>query len=609
MITTEKATPDHLARKAILYVRQSSVQQVLHNRESRQLQYAMRERLSGLGWSAIEVIDEDLGKSAGGGVVRGGFERMVAEVSLGRVGVVAARELSRFARNSREWQRLIDVCRIVDTLLADEETIYDPRQGNDRLLLGVKGSLSEYELDLLRQRAEKARQQKAERGQLGMNAPVGYINAGEGRQEKSPDLRVQQAIRMIFEKFLELGSARQVLMWLIDQGVSMPGVRCEAGEWSTRWRPPTYHAIVRILKHPGYAGAYAWGRTGMATVLEEGGARRISRRKSQERWLVLQKGHHEGYIDWETHERIQRMIHANVQACAAAAAGAAKRGSALLSGLIRCRRCGRKLRVRYTGGGLGSVLRYACRRGFEGNDEPRCISFGGMSVDDAVTREVLRVVQPGAVEAALRAEEQVRQRHDEGRRALEMELDAARYDADRARRQFDASDPEHRLVTAELERCWNAALGRVAELERRLAQADGNAEGSQPPAAETLLRLAADVAAVWEDPRSDVRLKKRIIRALIEEIVVDVDEEGAEVIVLIHWKGGGRARGVGRRPPRSWRPYGCSRGSAPTTASRLGSRATACVPAKATAGLGSMSQDFGIAMRFQSSAIPRRRDG
>ena len=294
---TEKVKATHLDRKAILYVRQSSAQQVVHHLEGQRLQYAMRERVTALGWHTVDVIDEDLGKSAGGRVERSGFQRMVAEVSLAQVGVVAAWELSRFSRNSREWQHLIEVCRIVDTLLADEETIYDARQSNDRLLLGLKGSLNEYELDLFRQRSQKARQQKASRAALGMNAPVGYVNAGEGRQEKDPDRRVQQAIDTIFTKFLELGTARQVLMWFLDRGLEMPSVRWEDGSWKTHWRTPTYHGILRVLKHPIYAGAYAWGMTRSETVLDKGKPRRVSQVKRRDEWLVLQRDHHEGYVD------------------------------------------------------------------------------------------------------------------------------------------------------------------------------------------------------------------------------------------------------------------------------------------------------------------------
>ena len=290
----EKIGPQHLGRKAILYVRQSSLHQVLHNQESRTLQYAMRERLAGLGWSEIETIDDDLGRSAAGSVVRAGFDRMVAEVCLGKVGAVAAREVSRFARNSRDWQQLIEMCRVVDTVLVDQETVYAPRLGNDRLLLGLKGSLNEYELDLLRQRSLAARHEKARRGELVVAAPVGFVKAGD-RLEMDPDRRVQEAIRLVFDKVAELGSARQALMWFLEEGLDLP-VRTGSGD--TTWRRPNYATIHRMIENPAYGGAYAYGKTCVVPGYQGGSIRTRIRRRARSDWLALIPDSHDGYLSW-----------------------------------------------------------------------------------------------------------------------------------------------------------------------------------------------------------------------------------------------------------------------------------------------------------------------
>jgi DNA invertase Pin-like site-specific DNA recombinase len=406
-------------------------------------------------------VDEDLGRSAAGLVTRAGFERMVAEVCLGKVGAVAAREVPCFARNSREWQQLVEVCRVVDTVLIDQEMVYAPRLSNDRLLLGLKGSLNEYELDLLRQRSVEARREKARRGELLQAAPVGYIKTEDQRLEKDPDLRVQEAILLVFRKFMELGTVRQTLMWFLEHGLQVP-TRNARGE--TFWKRPVYRSMHRMLTSPIYGGAYTYGKTEQLVPYDGGKPRYLCRRKPREQWLALLPGNHEGYVSWEEFERITGTIRENTQG-----AGAVKNRPALLTGLLRCSRCGRKLTVRYTGSGH-DVLRYSCLRGWLDNGEPRCIAFGGISVDEAISREVLRVVQPAAIEASVLASEELGRQRDDILDALHRDLQAARYAAKRTQRQYDASDPENRLVTAELERRWNLALQHVREIEVRIEQ-------------------------------------------------------------------------------------------------------------------------------------------
>ncbi|RLA16887.1 MAG: recombinase family protein [Gammaproteobacteria bacterium] len=529
---SEKIQGQHLERKAILYVRQSSAHQVLNNQESRRLQYAMQQRLHSLGWKEVDVIDEDLGRSAAGTVARTGFERMVAEVCLGKVGVVAAREVSRFARNSRDWQRLVEVCRVVDTLLLDHETVYAPRQGNDRLLLGLKGSLNEYELDLLRLRSVEARHAMALRGELIVAAPVGFLKTDDQRIEKDPDRRIQEAVLLVFRKFVELGSVRQVLMWLLEHELQLPA-RDQAGQ--LLWKRPRYAMVHRILTNPTYGGAYAYGKTESVLRYENGNPRRTARRKPREQWLALIPNSHEGYIAWEQFERIQAMISENN--CTGDGAGAARRGAALLAGLLRCGRCGRKLVVHYTGSGR-DVLRYACNRGHLDKGEPKCIAFGGTLVDEALSGQVLRVVEPGAVQASVLASEQEADQQDEVLEALRRDLEAARYQSDRAGKQFDRTDPENRLVADELERRWNQTLEHVHDLEARIDGHVGMGLDAAPATVEEFSTLAADLGAVWNDPSTDVRLKKRVVRALIQEVVADVDAEAGEVVLVVHWKGG-----------------------------------------------------------------------
>ena len=532
---SDKIQRRHLERKAILYVRQSSAHQVLHNRESGALQYAMRDRLGELGFTRIDTIDDDLGRSASGSAERAGFDRMVAEVCLGRVGAVAAREVSRFARNNRDWQQLIEMCRVVDTVLVDQEAVYAPRQGNDRLLLGLKGLLNEYELDLLRQRSLAGRHEKARRGELIVAAPVGYVKNGD-RLEKDPDRRVQEAIALVFDKVEELGSARQALLWFLEPGLDLPAKRPDG---TTVWRRPRYATIHSLIANPVYGGASAYGKSRAVAVYGESGVRVRRERRPRDGWLALRPGTHEGYVDWDRAEAIRTMVADNVPA--SRHHGAAKHGDALLAGLVRCRRCGRKLTVRYSGLNH-NIPRYACHRGWLDNGEPRCIAFGGLRVDDAVEAALLEVVGPGAVEAAARAEAEAAARRDEVREALTRDLEAASYAVDRAFRQYDAADPANRLVAAELEARWDAALERQREVEAKLCAHDGAGSARPDPTRVSVATLVRDLRAVWDAPTTDARLKKRIVRTLVHEVVADIDTDAAdgtgEIVLAVHWSGG-----------------------------------------------------------------------
>jgi DNA invertase Pin-like site-specific DNA recombinase len=467
---------------------------------------------------------------------------MVTEVSLGKVGAVAAREVSRFARNSREWQQLVEVCRVVDTLLIDNETVYCPRQSNDRLLLGLKGSLNEYELDLLRQRSLEARYQKANRGELIVAAPVGFLKTGtkrggDRRLEKDPDIRVQEAIDLVFRKCFELGSLRQVLFWMIEHGLQMPARKSD-GELT--WKRPVYSSLHQLVSNPVYGGAYCYGRTQSQHSYQKGSSRKTIRRKPRDQWRTLIPNHHQGYVSWQDFERLQELLAENNFS---KGAGAPRKGNALLAGLFHCRRCSQKLLVNYTGG-TKKFPRYCCQRGSLDNGEPKCISFGGMPVDRAVSELILQVVQPVALEAAVLAHQQESENQHQVMQAMERQLQQARYEASRAERQFDASDPENRLVTGELEKRWNASLEQVRQLEMKIAQAnqcntqDATWQQNKVASVEDFEHLASDLDKIWNDPDCDFSIRKRIVRCLIKDIMVDIDDTAFEVVLMIHWEGG-----------------------------------------------------------------------
>jgi excisionase family DNA binding protein len=531
-----KITPDHLARSAFIYVRQSTADQVLNHHESRRRQYALVERARALGWAAVEVIDDDLGRSASG-IARPGFEKLLAAICQGRVGAVVSIEASRLARNGRDWHTLLEFCGLVGTLILDEDGVYDPRHPNDRLLLGMKGTMSEMELSLFRQRSLEALKQKARRGELFLTVAVGYLKVTHDRIEKDPDRRVQEAITLAFAKFAELQTVRQVLLWMRQERLPLPAVCYGPEGRSVTWKLPVYNTLHRMLTNPIYAGAYAFGRTGSRVTLEDG-RKRIVRgfRKDRSAWEALILDHHEGYIGWAEFERNQRLISDNANGQSFMSRGSVRRGEALLAGLLRCGHCGRKLHVAYSGEN-GSSGRYHCRGGHLNHGGDPCISFGGMRIDRAIGFEVLEHLQPLGIEAAIGALEARRVEQSERRRQIELALEQARYEVAHARRQYDAVDPDNRLVAAELERRWNERLRMVSELEtEQEALAAGPQMTLTATDRERLLALGADLARAWHSPGATPATRKRIIRALIEEIVVRIETDALSLV--IRWAGG-----------------------------------------------------------------------
>jgi len=512
-----KITPEHLARDAFVYVRQSTNDQVLNNHESRRRQYGLADRARALGWATVEVIDDDLGRS-GSGIARPGFEKLLAAICDSRVGAVVSIEASRLARNGRDWHTLLEFCGLVGTLIVDEDGVYDPRHPNDRLLLGMKGTMSEMELSLFRQRSLEALKQKARRGELFLTVAIGYLKTAHDRIEKDPDRRVQEAIALVFAKFAELQTVRQVHLWMRQQRLPLPATQYGPEGRKVVWKLPVYNTLHHLLTNPIYAGAYAFGRTGSRITIEAG-RKRIVRgfRKDRGDWEVLIPNHHEGYIGWAEFERNQCLISDNANGKSFMSRGSIRRGEALLAGLLRCGHCGRKLHVAYSGVN-SDVGRYHCRGAYLNHGTDSCISFGGMRIDRAVGAEVIERLQPLGVEAAIGAMEARHAETEEKHRQLELAIEQARYEAARARRQYDAVDPENRLVAAELEHRWNERLLAVRALED---QRDASAM-QRPPALtaidrDRLLALGADVERAWHSVGATPATRKRIIRTLIEE--------------------------------------------------------------------------------------------
>ena len=531
-----RITPEHLGRGAFVYVRQSTPDQVLNNHESRRRQYALVDRARALGWSMVEVIDDDLGRS-GSGIARPGFEKLLAAICEGRVGGVVSIEASRLARNGRDWHTLLEFCGLVGTVIVDEDGVYDPRHPNDRLLLGMKGTMSEMELSLFRQRSLEALKQKARRGELFLTVAVGYLKAPNDRIEKDPDRRVQEAIALVFSKFDELQTVRQVHLWMRQKRLPLPAVSYGDGGRQITWKLPVYNTLHHMLTNPVYAGAYVFGRTGSRTTIEAG-RKRIVRgfRKERAAWEVLILDHHEGYIGWTDFERNQRLISDNANGKSFMSRGSVRRGQALLAGLLRCGHCGRKLHVAYSGAD-GDVGRYHCRGGYLNHGGDRCISFGGMRIDRAVGAEVIERLQPLGIQAALDALDERQAEDAEKRRQIELALEQARFEAARAQRQYDAVDPDNRLVAAGLEQRWNSRLLEVQRLDQELEQLSA-APAATPTQSERtrLLALGADVEQAWASPAALPATRKRIIRTLIGEIVVRVED--SELAIVIRWNGG-----------------------------------------------------------------------
>jgi DNA invertase Pin-like site-specific DNA recombinase len=537
-----KLTSSHLRRQAFVYLRQSSQAQLERNVESTDRQYRLVTRAVELGFGReqVVVIDEDLGISGSGLSERSGFARLTAEVALGHAGLVLGLEVSRLARNNADWYRLLDLCGVTDTVIGDADGLYHPGSFNDRLLLGLKGTMSEAELHVLRARLEGGIRNKAARGELRKALPVGLVwGEDDGEILLDPDEAIRGAINVIFERFAELGSVRQVWLWMRREQLRFPMRRFAYGE--IQWAVPTYHQIHSVLESPVYAGAYAFGKTRRERYVDlHGQTRQRMRRLPQAEWGVLIWEHHPGYIDKATFERNRERIAANIRPRAHEAGGAVREGQALLQGIAVCARCGRKLKVHYQGRRGHQSPAYHCPSSVlvEGRGS-WCLRVGGGQIDQAVTGALLAALTPAGVKAALQAAEALEQDHDAALGQWRLQLERAKYQAERAERRYRQVEPEHRLVARGLERDWEKALGVLADAEAELALREHqrprvltNAEREQ------LLALGADLGRVWAAPTTSDRDRKQLLRTLIEEVILDVQRDHDRATATIRWKGG-----------------------------------------------------------------------
>jgi DNA invertase Pin-like site-specific DNA recombinase len=539
MLMQDKVTAEHLRRLAYLYVRQSSLHQVHDHRESTARQYELKRRAQALGWNAEQliVIDEDQGLSGASAAERSGFQRMVAEVGLGRVGVVMGLEVSRLARNSADWHRLLEICALANTLILDEDGIYNPGYFNDRLLLGLKGTMSEAELHLLRARLLGGQLNKARRGELWIRPPIGYVfDPPTCSLIMDPDEQIREAVRLLFETFRRTGSALKVVRYFNTQGIGWPrrivsGVR--AGE--IVYAPLAHNHVLRILHNPRYTGAFVFGRTRSAKIPIAGQHR--YRRLPQQEWKVFLPNSFLGYIGWDQYEANQETLRANARGYGYdRRRSPAREGTALLQGLVLCGKCGDRMTVRYYVRKGQPLPTYLCQRRRIESAKLPCQVIPGGGLDDIVSRLVLEAVSPASLEVALEVFEELRARRAEIHRLHRVQVQRAREEAELAQRQFMLVRPENRLVADSLERRWNEKLAELAKAEEEYSGAVKAEDPELSQAArERIHSLVSDLPGVWNDARTPARERKRILRLLIEDITLI---RNREIHLHIRWKGG-----------------------------------------------------------------------
>lgn len=540
MTDLSRIKPSHTAQAAFIYVRQSTPSQVEHNRESTARQYALAEKACQLGWpkDQVIVIDDDLGLSGASLDKRSGFARMISEVALGHVGIILGLEVSRLARNNADWYRLLELCGLTDTLIGDNDGVYHPALFNDRLLLGLKGTMSEAELHIIRARLDGGIRNKAARGELRRGLPVGFVwGEADGEVLFHPDEAVTTAIRSVFERFAEFGSARRVWLWLRSEAPSFPLQEGPGGQ--IRWVVPTYTAIHHILTNPVYAGAYAYGKSRSERYVDENGAvKKRMRHLPRDQWSVLIPDHHAGFVDWTTFEANQNRLDANTRPGPHRVGGMVREGSALLQGIGICGHCGRRLSTHYRG--RNSTPGYHCA----GKDIVQgrglyCLSVGGIAIDRAVAGAFLEAVTPAAVEAITMAVQQDRNHRDAALAQWRLEVERLRYDSEKAERRYRAVEPTNRLVARGLETEWENRLRDLAGAEAELRRKEQQQPGTIGP--EQLVRiqvLGSDLPQVWDAPTTTDRDRKQLLRTLLEEVVLNLKRAEGHAHLTLRWRGG-----------------------------------------------------------------------
>jgi len=551
--STPKVRPDHLDRPAFVYVRQSTLFQVREHTASTARQYDLVQRALDLGWSraSITVIDQDQGRSGASAADRDGFQFLIAQVGLGQAGAVLSLEASRLARSCSDWYRLLEICALTDTLVIDEEGVYDPTQYADRLLLGILGAMSEAELHWLRSRLLGGKLARAEQGALRMRPPVGLVFDAAGRLALDPDEEVQQAVRLLFAFFEQTGSALAVVKHFAAQGLLFPDrLWGKTRDGELRWKPLRHGRVLDVLHNPRYAGAYVYGRTQTRTRALPDEPKRVkgrTRRVAAVDWPVVRHDAHPGYISWEQFLRNQQRLDDNCTS-QVNGPGAVREGSALLQGLVLCGRCGRRMGVRYTRN--GATPSYECNQVHKQQGGRTCQFVRGDAVDAAVTRLFLEALQPAQLDVSLATLEEIENQARQVERQWQLRLERARYEADLARRRFLAIDPENRLVGRNLEKDWNEKLAAVEQLERE--RTTGLGRTTPPLSAEErqrIVRLAEDLPALWHAPTTTAAERKQLLRFLVQDVTLTKGER--VVAVAIRWQTQACTLAEVPRPPRS----------------------------------------------------------